>query len=707
MASPAPAQESTFDQERPTAHITRTDTPPVIDGRLDDPVWLETEPIGDLTQVVPLEGAEPTERTEVRIRYDSDRLYIGVRCFDRRPDLIVATQMERDAQLDPDDRVEIVIDTFLDRRNAYFFQMSPVGSKGDALITDNGRDFNKPWDGIWEGRATIDDGGWSMEMALPFKTINFRPGLDSWGFNINRYIKRREELNRWSGATRDLGIFRIAVAGTLTGLEGIRQGIGLDVRPFFVARWEKDRVVDDTGSRGRVGLDAIYRITPSLNALVTVNTDFAETEVDTRQINLTRFPLFFPERRDFFLQDAGQFEFADLGSELIPFFSRRIGIDSTTGEEVPIDWGAKLTGRAGPWNVGALNVQTDNAGTAEDPNLFVARLARNVGKQSSIGGIVTQGNPTSSESNALAGLDANFRTTEFMGDKNLTSSVWGLLTDSESLSGDEHAFGASVGFPNDIWRWDMAFYEIGENFNPALGFVPRRGIKSYEGGLAYRPRPGGNVRQLFFEVDGSVITGTDNDIQSGNVELQPFGIEFENGDRVQVELETSKEVLDEDFNIRPDDGIAIAAGDYSWQSARLELLSSDRRPWFVVARVTDGGFFDGRRTDWDASLSWRPNRYLTSTLEYIQNDVRLDDGDFTTRIGRVRANISFTPDLSWSNFVQYDNESDSVGLNSRMRWIPKPGTELFFVFNETWEDGDSFAPLTQQLAFKIEYTLRF
>ena len=237
--------------------------------------------------------------------------------------------------------------------------------------------------------------------------------------------------------------------------------------------------------------------------------------------------------------------------------------------------------------------------------------------------------------------------------------------------------------------------------------MPRRGIKSYEGGLAYRPRPGGNVRQLFFEVDGSVITGTDNDIQSGNVELQPFGIEFENGDRVQVELETSKEVLDEDFNIRPDDGIAIAAGDYSWQSARLELLSSDRRPWFVVARVTDGGFFDGRRTDWDASLSWRPNRYLTSTLEYIQNDVRLDDGDFTTRIGRVRANISFTPDLSWSNFVQYDNESDSVGLNSRMRWIPKPGTELFFVFNETWEDGDSFAPLTQQLAFKIEYTLRF
>jgi len=707
LAVAFPIQGLAPEAGRPTAVATRTDVAPVIDGRLDDAVWRNARPIGDLIQVEPVEGVAPSERTVVRVLYDSDQLYIGVRCFDTEPERIVGTQMERDAELDPDDRVEIVIDTFLDRRNAYFFQMSPVGSKGDALITDNGRDFNKPWDGIWEGRATIDDEGWTMEMALPFKTINFRPGLSSWGFNVNRHIKRRGEVARWAGARQNLGVFRIGEAGTLTGLEGMRQGIGLDVRPFFVSGWENDRVAGDKTVQGELGLDALYRITPSLNVLFTVNTDFAETEVDERQINLTRFPLFFPERRDFFLQDAGQFEFGNLGNELIPFFSRRVGIDPVTGEEVPIEWGTKLTGRAGPWNIGALDVRTDDAGTAEDPNLFVARLARNVGRLSTIGGIVTHGNPAAAEDNGLFGLDANFRTTQFMGDKNLTGSVFGLATDTEGLAGDQHAYGASVAYPNDLWSFDLAYLEIGENFNPALGFTPRKGIRHYSTGMEYSPRPGGDIRQYDFSVDADVFTGTDGRVQTGEVELQPFGVELETGDRFQVELETTKEELDLDFVIRPGEGITIDAGSYSWQGVRLELLSSNRRPVSVEARVTRGGFFDGRRTQWDTELSWRPSRFLTTSFQYLQNDVDLSDGSFTTVLGRARANISFTPDLSWSNFVQFDNDSDSLGINSRVRWIPKPGTELFLVFNESWERDDGVEPLAQQLSFKIEYTFRF
>jgi hypothetical protein len=709
LAAVVPFQEFTSidDDDRPTAVVTRVDVAPVIDGRLDDEVWSRARSFDNLTQVLPVEGAEPSQRTVVSILYDRDYLYIGVRCYDSEPDRIVATQMERDAELNPDDRVEIVIDTFLDRRNAYFFQMSPVGSKGDALITDNGRDFNKPWDGIWEGRATIDDQGWSTEIALPFKTLNFRPGLSSWGFNINRYVKRHEEVLRWSGARRNLGIFRIATAGTLAGLEGMRQGVGLDVRPFFVANWENDRTAGNKSATGEPGFDLRYRLTPSLNFLLTVNTDFAEAEVDSRQINLTRFPLFFPERRDFFLQDAGQFEFGNLGRELIPFFSRRVGIDSSTGGEVPIEWGTKLTGRAGPWNIGALNVQTENAGAAEDPNLFVTRLARNVGGQSTIGGIVTHGNPTAAEDNALFGMDANFRTTEFMGDKNLTANVFGLATDTEDVSGDQHAYGASIAYPNDILRFDLAFLEIGENLNPALGFVPRTGVRHYSTGGSYRPRPGGAVRQYEFSVDGDLFTGTDGEVQTGQVELQPFGMELETGDSLRVEFETTKEVLTQDFVIRPEEGITIPTGSYSWQTARLELDSSDRRPMFFGGSFTHEGFFDGRRTAWRGELSWRPSRFLTTSVEYVQNEVSLPDGDFTTVLGRARANVSFSPDLSWSNFVQFDNDSDSVGINSRMRWIPKPGTELFLVFNESWERDDGVEPLAQQFTFKVEYTFRF
>jgi len=470
--------EPAWGSERPSALSVRAAQRPVIDGRLDDEVWEQAVPIGPMQQVEPIEGAQPSERTEVRILHDDDFLYFGVRCFDSNPSGIIGTQPQRDANLDSDDRVEILLDTFNDQRNAYFFQMSPVGSRGDALITDNGRVFNKPWDGIWMGKSTVDALGWTMEIALPFKTLAFDPDADVWGLNVQRFIRRRNEVVRWAGASQDYGVFVMSQAGDLTGLEGMTQGLGLDVSPYAKAAWRKTRSVTEDRQVSSVhgGVDAFYRVTPNLSALLTVNTDFAETEVDTRQINLTRFPLFFPERRDFFLQDSGQFEFADNGRSLIPFFSRRIGL--VDGAVVPIDFGAKMTGRVGDWNIGALDVATGERSSLGNENLFVARLSRNVGEESTVGGIVTHGDPSGATDNSVVGFDANFRGESIFGDGRLNASGWALHSTTSGISSNaESAYGVSVRAPNQRWNWSASAKEIEDDFNAALGFVPRTGIQ--------------------------------------------------------------------------------------------------------------------------------------------------------------------------------------------------------------------------------------
>ncbi|MBI1852263.1 MAG: carbohydrate binding family 9 domain-containing protein [Planctomycetes bacterium] len=692
--------------ERPVATALRVDRPPVIDGRLDEPVWSQAPSIGPFTQQEPDEGAPPTQPTDVRVLYDNDYLYIGIRCFDSEPENIIATQMGRDADLDTDDRVMIVIDTFLDRRNAFFFEMNPAGAKVDALIQNNGQDFNEPWDGIWEGKGSIDDKGWVVEIAIPFKTLNFKPGLDTWGFNVGRNLKRRREASRWASARLDVGFQQVSEAGDVRGLVGMQQGVGLDIKPFFVGRWTNDRSGEPNESlQGQPGFDLFYKVTPSLQASLTVNTDFAETEVDQRRVNLTRFPLFFPEKRDFFLQDAGIFKFADLGNDLIPFFSRRIGL-TDDGDRVPIRFGGKLTGRESGYNIGLLDVETGSAGNTPERNLLAARVSRNVGDESTIGGIVTRGNPSETGENALYWLDANYRTSSFGGDKNLVGSMWGLQTYTSGESGADLAYGATIAYPNDLWNWEATVKEIQTNFNPALGFVPRTGIRQYTGELAYEPRPNGVVRQLFFGSAGEVVTGIDNEIQSADAQVKLIGLEFDSGDEARLLVLPDFERLDKPFDIH--DGISIPAGDFTFTRYRAEVETALKRPVSGLVAVEVGEFFDGHRTDVETQLDWRPSRYFTGSLAYEQNHVWLPDGHFTVHIGSVRANIAFSPELSWSNFVQADNESNTLGVNSRVRWILTPGQELFFVVNHTIErQNGAVDPLFEEVAIKLEYTIRF
>lgn len=690
---------------RPAVEMVRIEAPPVIDGRLDDVAWSTAALLGELRQVEPVEGAPATERTEVRLLYDEEHLYIGVRCFDSQPEGIIATQSSRDAKLDYDDRIEIILDTYLDRRNAYFFQMSPAGSKGDALITLNGADFNKPWDGIWEGKTSIDEQGWCMEMALPFATLGFDPGKDGFGFNINRHIKRKGEVDRWSSPRNDTPIFLISAAGDLRGLKGLQQGLGLDVVPYFHVDWTNARIDGDEDLMGRPGLDAYWRITPSLQAILTVRTDFAETEVDERQINLTRFPLFFPEKRDFFLQDAGIFRFADTSPALIPFFSRRIGLDAD-GNEVPILFGTKLAGRHDDWNIGLLQVSTEATATQEAKDLYVGRISRNIGSESTVGGIFTHGNPDGEQSNQVYGLDWNFRTSRWQEDKSLRSSAWLLRSETGGLRGDDLAFGASLEAPNDLWRWRASAREVQENFNPALGFAPRTGVRNYQARLAYQPRPGNAVRQYEFSAESELYTDLDNAVETARVELQPFGAEFESEDAVRIEFEGIRDVPDQDFEIG--DGLIIEAGSYDYARARIEFSSSLRRPVSGEITLETGTFYDGTRDDIELELAWRPSRWFNTSARYETSHVSLDDGSLTTHLGTWRANVAFTPDIDWNNFVQFDNQSDSLGWNSRLRWILAPGRDLYIVWNQSVErSGGSIVPLYQEAAFKLGWTLRF
>ncbi|MGH9803271.1 MAG: DUF5916 domain-containing protein, partial [Blastocatellia bacterium] len=373
--------------------VSQTGAKISIDGVLDESAWANATPLSEIQQREPKPEVAATERTEVRLLMDKDNLYIGVMCYDSEPGKVVGTQMRRDALLQSDDRIQILLDPFHDRRNAFYFATNPAGALVDGLIIENGQRINYDWNAIWDVRVKRFDKGWSAEFAIPFKSLSFTPGQDAWGFNFSRFIVRKIEEDRWATPRLDVQFTQVSEAGELTGFGAAEQGRGLDVRPFAVGRWVRDQS-GNSRFEGDVGGDVFYNITPGLRLTTTVNTDFAETEVDDRQINLTRFPLFFPEKRSFFLENAGVFNFTRSLNQpdLIPFFSRRIGL--LNGQEVPILAGAKLTGKAGNYDIGALAVRTRATNFTEAKNFFVGRVKRNLFKQSYLGGIYTEGDPS-------------------------------------------------------------------------------------------------------------------------------------------------------------------------------------------------------------------------------------------------------------------------------------------------------------------------
>ncbi|MFQ5507376.1 MAG: DUF5916 domain-containing protein, partial [Planctomycetota bacterium] len=485
-----------------------------IDGNLDEEAWAAAAKLSPLTQVQPVEGARPSRRTEVRLCYDRDSLYLAFTCFDD-PDEVRGRIMARDARLDADDRVEFWIDTFHDRRFAFWFQIGAGGSKGDALIADNGSRFNKSWDGIWYGKSAIDGRGWRAEIAIPFKTLSFHEGLSTWGFNLVRHRKANDEELRWAAPYVAHRFFRLSVGGTLEGLSGMRQGIGLELIPYVKASASRDRSLRKHTSRlGETGTDLYYRVSTAMRFALTLNTDFAETEVDQRRVNLTRFPLFFPEKRDFFLEDAGLFEFGPSSPrgrspDLIPFFSRRIG-RTEAGDTLPILAGSKLTGRVGGWNIGALGTYTGRKNAIDERGLGVLRVSRNVGRESALGVILTAGHPEQPVHAVTGGVDFAIGDTIAFGPSS-GYKVWGFWLGSQrsGAGGDGEAYALEADFNSTNWSHRSGLRVIGSEFDPALGFLRRSGVRIYRHMSRYVWRDDGFIRGLTFQVTPSLTTLTD------------------------------------------------------------------------------------------------------------------------------------------------------------------------------------------------------
>src|SRR5215510_599028 len=484
LAQNAPSQApKRAEVKRMNSHIS-------IDGILDEPEWSAASSIGEILQREPHPGESATERTEVKLLYDRANLYIGVSCYDSEPTEIVATQMARDADLSVDDRIEILIDSFHDRHNAFYFSTNPLGALVDGLLIEN-RTVNLDWNAIWLVRTHRSNRGWSAEFAIPFKSIGFKPGEGVWGFNFSRTIKRKIEEDRWASPRLDVKFFQVSEAGEIAGLSEISQGRGLDVRPFVASKALHNV---DTGNdiAAKAGVDIFYNITPSLKWTTTFNTDFAETEVDNRQINLTRFPLFFPEKRAFFLENAGVFNFSNTSPEIIPFFSRTIGL--LNGNEVPLRAGAKLTGKAGPYSLGVLAVRTGEAefadGTSTDArNLLVARIKRDLFKQSYIGGLFTDGKPAAPTSSRTFGADLHLFTSRFLGrNQNFGIDAFSLKSANEGVTSKDTSYGFGARYPNDLWDFGINWWHIGKNFAPALGFVPRSNVDKLAIAAEFDPR---------------------------------------------------------------------------------------------------------------------------------------------------------------------------------------------------------------------------
>ena len=714
-----------------------------LDGRILEDIWQSATPITDFTQQEPVEGGTPSERTEIRVIFDTDHLYIGAILYDD-PDGILAYQRQRDAGLNTDDRFMWILDTFLDGRTGYFFEINPAGLMGDGLLSGGGRGggggggggggVSKAWDGIWEARTARREDGWSAEIRIPFRTLNFNPNLESWGINFQRTIRRRNEEILWRGYRRNEGLWRPVYAGRVSGLRNLSQGLGLEARPSAVASWKDvPDNADPTTFPRDISLDVNYSLTSSLRASASINTDFAEVESDQRRVNLTRFPQRFPERRDFFLEGSGVFSFAPRSGPS-PFFSRRIGLRS--GQQVPIQYGTRLTGQAGGYELGFYQIGTAehaylDEGSAANVTIpresfTVARVKRSILEQSSIGAIYTRraasAGPDGSTSpdGHTAGIDLQFNTRSFMGDNRLELEafvVWNSNPDPsvERSLNDLTARGFRINFPNDVWTAHVSYREFGDDYSPTLGFVTRNGFRRIEPRIGWAPRPTSIdwIRQFDMAVQFRNLT----DLHTGVVEEREwsfdlFGIDFESGDNIEIEATRTMEFLDYGYEVS--DGIDILLGEYTTWELGVRGRTAGHRRVSGGGGFSRGGFWDGDRTRVNARVSFRPNPGVSISTNFEHNAVTLPRGNFDANVYEVEGQWNANQWISVTNQVRYDNDSNIVGLFARMRWIVKPGNDVFLVYTHNWRNlGEDILndrdliTLSRGGAVKASYTYRF
>ena len=698
---------------------------PTLDGDvLGDPAWKNAPPITSFVQEQPVEGQPASEKTEVRVIFTADTLYVGVVLYDSDPGGIIVSDARRDAPMDDTDSFQMIVDTYRDRQNGFVFGTNPAGVEYDGQVTNEGQGggglgfgqmqsagsgsgFNINWDGAWTVRSKISAQGWSTEFAIPFRTLRYPAATEqAWGINFQRNIRRKNERAFWAPIPRQFNLYRLSLAGSLTGVQTPALK-NLRITPYVLGNALESGVIPaDSEFLGEVGGDLKYSLTPSLTLDATVNTDFAQVEVDDQQVNLDRFNLFFPEKRPFFLENAGFFSVGNPG-EVDLFFSRRIGI-STAGEAIPILGGGRVSGKAGRFNVGMLNMQTDDFdGTVASTNFTVMRVSRDLPNRSSIGGIFTN----RLETGDLARERSPGRTYGVDGKWGVapTSMVTGFFakTDTDGVTDGTHAFNIRSQTNHPQWDLNAGYQEVGAGFNPEVGFLSRRGYRKPDVMLMtrFRPKDFINIQELRPHATFRGFWGLDGFQETGFLHLDNHW-QFRDSTEVHTGMNLTREGVRTPFEIYP--GIVVPPGTYDHAEAQLVYMSNQGAPLSVQMRVTAGGFFGGDRLALTPTIKFRAGDALTTEFNYQRNEVDLPGGAFVTNLIRTRVSYSFSSRVFTQALVQYNDRADLWSMNFRFGWLQAANTGLFVVYTDTRGLYDLFdRPERTDRSLIVKYSYMF
>jgi hypothetical protein len=707
-AQPAPAPARP-EAPRPSLTASRAAQPPTLDGDVaGDTAWAQAVPASGFWQEQPDEGQPSTERTEVRVLYTRDTLYVGVICYDRDPSGIIVSDARRDSALDQTDSFQIIFDTYRDSLNGFVFGTNPAGIEYDGQVTNEGQGggglaggqrqqagsgsgFNVNWDGAWQVRSRISDLGWSAEFAIPFRTLRFPSGASqTWGVNFQRNIRRRNERSYWAPVSRQFNLYRLSLAGSLGGLE-TPTFRNLKLTPFVLGNTiASGGKPTDTRFDPDAGVDLKYSVTPSLVVDATVNTDFAQVEIDDQQVNLDRFDLFFPEKRPFFLENAGFFTVGNPG-EIDLFFSRRIGI-GPSGEQVPINGGGRLSGKAGKYNIGLLNMQTDDVALLNPveggpvrlagSNFTVARVSRDLPNRSSVGGLFINRAGTGEfaadrDYNRTYALDAKAGIRQ-----HTMLSTFVARTESPDEDDDDHAYNIRSRTSVPRFDLDIGYQEVAARFSPEVGFMTRRGYRKPDARIMTRWRPHvWNLQEVRPHSSYRAFYGISDDL----LESMQWHIDnhwqFRNSSEVHTGMNVTEEGLRRPFEIYP--GIFVPPGSYPHSEAQLVYMTNQGAPVSLNMETRIGGFFGGDRFQWTPTVRMRAGETLTAEVAYQRNDVDLPWGDFTTNLLRTRLSYSFNTRTFLQGLVQYNDRADLWSVNLRFGWLQAANTGLFVVYTDT------------------------
>jgi hypothetical protein len=661
--------------EKSVVRPTRVSEPPRIDGRLDEPLWGAIEPIVDFRQWEPDNGAPASERTEVRIGYDDEFLYLGVRAFDGDAGRIVARQFERDARIDNDDAFTIELDSLSDNRTAFFFESNVLGAQSDGQITENGG-TNLQWDAIWYSAGNVDELGYTLEVALPFFALRFKPADSvAMGIYLERIIRRKNERVSWPHLTRDYNYTNVSQFDRLEGLDGIRRGVGMEIKPYGIAGYSQ--VPSESLWRADAGLDVKWGMTSNLTADLTFNPDFAQVESDSLQVNLTRFSLFFPEKRDFFLESADLFTFG-LPREAEVFFSRRIGIRSN--REVPIIGGARAYGLVGSTNVGLMTMQTSSTDDFRSENFTAARLKHNVFGRSYVGGIFTSRRGESGVEDTTAGAD--FRLISGVNTRVAASLA---RNDRPGVDSGNWFANASVSQGIDRYDWAVQYTDIGEAFDPGVGFVRRKDQRRWRAEGHLKPRPGWRaVRQLNIGGQYERVESHGGELETQRFEAT-FALTLRSEDVLSASYSDELERVEVPFPIGS--GFVVPSAEYRNRQASARLSTNAGRWWAVIATHSQGGYYGGDLRSSGLTLTLKPVPRIELRSQNQLDAVDMPGGGFDSLISRLFASYYFSPRLTTRLGVQYSSLFDDLVVNFRIRWIYTPGSEAWIVYAEGRELG--------------------